>query len=68
MIDRRYLTKDAYGNEVFDVRAYEDNEQMEILSQMSRSTQDLKRNCMVAHNRGIFSFLKRLRRNPVHTK
>ena len=31
MIDRRYLTKDAYGHEVFDVQDYEDNEQMNEL-------------------------------------
>ena len=31
MTDKRYLTKDAYGHEVFDVQAYEDNEQMNEL-------------------------------------
>ena len=34
MIDRRYYTKDAFGREVFDRRAFDDDEQMRILSQM----------------------------------
>jgi len=60
-----YLKKDQYGREVFDYRAYEDDEQMQILSQ---TRQNLKRNCLASHNRGLLSFIKRLRRTRVCTK
>ena len=66
MIDKRYCKKDAFGRETFDHRAYEDNEQMQILSQMTQSSQNLKRNCLASHN--IFSFLKRNKSPSVHTR
>lgn len=36
MSDKRYYTKDAYGREVFDVHAYEDDMQMKELARMRK--------------------------------
>ena len=63
MVDKRYYTKDAYGREVFDRRAYDDDEQMRILSQMRREEQ-LKKSRVASHS--IFSFFRR-KRSPAST-
>ena len=36
MTNERYYTKDAYGREIFDVRAYEDDAQMNELARMRK--------------------------------
>ena len=53
MIDKRYCKKDSFGRETFDHRAYEDNEQMQILSQMNKS----KKGHLMSHR--ILSFFRR---------
>ena len=65
MIDKRYYRKDIYGRETFDHVAYEDNEQMQILSQNARA-QGLKKKCLASHN--IFSFLKRIKSSKTHVR
>lgn len=56
MTDKRYCTIDDYGREVFDRRAYDDDEQMRILSQM-RQEEQMKKSRVTSH--GILSFFRR---------
>ena len=53
MVYEHYLKKDQLGNDIFDHQAYEDNEQMQILSQISHP----KRDCVVSHR--LFPFFRR---------
>ena len=66
MIDQRYLKKDRFGNEFLDMQAYEDDEQMYILRQMSQSSQKQRRCCLASHR--IFSFLRKKKSPSVHTR
>ena len=62
----RYCKKDIYGRETFDHQAYEDDEQMQILSQMSQLGKKEKTRCLSSHS--IFSFLKRKKLPTTHIR
>ena len=44
MAKERYVRKDRFGKEYFDIQAYEDDEQMNELARMGRKNKEKKTN------------------------
>lgn len=65
MSDKNYMRKDLLGTDVFDHRAYEDNEQMRVLSQMRESSKKDKKDSLSHH---FLSFFRRKKSLMSHTR